>query len=638
MPKKENTDIGQKSATKNKQAKRGVKQPTKAAKMPKNKATKSDKTKSAKSNPKNAQNAEKKRTNTKRTNRKNTGSTNQRKKQSRKKSVKSVKIGFLGGLNEIGKNITVYEFENDIVLVDCGLAFPEADMLGVDLVIPDFTYLEENREKIKGIVITHGHEDHIGALAYLLQKINIPVYGTRLTMGLVEGKLEEHKLLSGAKLNVIKPGDTIKLGKFDIEAIHVNHSIPDALAFAIKCEAGVIVQMGDFKIDSTPIDGGMIDINRFAELGNEGVLCMLSDSTNAERKGYTESERAVGASLRTLFEQAGKRRIIIATFASNVHRVQQIIDQAQSLGRKVALSGRSLENVVEIGSRLGYLNVKEGELVSIDMINKYPDDKMVIITTGSQGEPMSALSRMAFSGHKKVSIGPNDCIIISANPIPGNEKTVGNVINELMKLGADVIYEKSYGVHVSGHACQEELKLMMGIIKPKFFIPVHGEQKHIRKHAQLAISMGIPKSNIFIADNGVCLDVSENGIKPLENIPAGQVFVDGSGVGDVGNVVLRDRKRLAEDGLIIVVATMDSYTGEILAGPDIMTRGFVYVRESEELIDEAREIARYAIENCIYNNIRDWNTIKSKVRDEVSHLMYEKTKRSPMILSIIMEV
>ena len=637
MPKNEKTDKSQKSATKNKQTKRGVKQSAKTAKTQKNKTAKSEKTKSKKTNEKIAQNAEKKKTTQKRTSRKKTGASNTR-KQSRKKNVKSVKIGFLGGLNEIGKNITVYEFENDIVIVDCGLAFPEADMLGVDLVIPDFTYLEENRDKIRGIVITHGHEDHIGALAYLLQKINIPVYGTRLTMGLVEGKLEEHKLLDGAKLNVIKPGDTIKLGKFDIEAIHVNHSIPDALAFAIKCEAGVIVQMGDFKIDSTPIDGGMIDINRFAELGNEGVLCMLSDSTNAERKGYTESERAVGASLRTLFEQAGKRRIIIATFASNVHRVQQIIDQAQALGRKVALSGRSLENVVEIGSKLGYLNVKDGELVSIDMIKKYPDDKMVIITTGSQGEPMSALSRMAFSGHKKVSVGPNDCIIISANPIPGNEKTVGNVINELMKLGADVIYEKSYGVHVSGHACQEELKLMMGIIKPKFFIPVHGEQKHIRKHAQLAVSMGIPKSNIFIADNGVCLDVSENGIKPLENIPAGQVFVDGSGVGDVGNVVLRDRKRLAEDGLIIVVATMDSYSGEILAGPDIMTRGFVYVRESEELIDEAREIAKYAIENCIYNNIRDWNTIKSKVRDEVSHLMYEKTKRSPMILSIIMEV
>lgn len=637
MPKNEKTDKSQKSATKNKQTKRGVKQSAKTAKTQKNKTAKSENTKSKKTNEKIAQNAEKKKTTQKRTSRKRTGASNTR-KQSRKKNVKSVKIGFLGGLNEIGKNITVYEFENDIVIVDCGLAFPEADMLGVDLVIPDFTYLEENRDKIRGIVITHGHEDHIGALAYLLQKINIPVYGTRLTMGLVEGKLEEHKLLDGAKLNVIKPGDTIKLGKFDIEAIHVNHSIPDALAFAIKCEAGVIVQTGDFKIDSTPIDGGMIDINRFAELGNEGVLCMLSDSTNAERKGYTESERAVGASLRTLFEQAGKRRIIIATFASNVHRVQQIIDQAQALGRKVALSGRSLENVVEIGSKLGYLNVKDGELVSIDMINKYPDDKMVIITTGSQGEPMSALSRMAFSGHKKVSVGPNDCIIISANPIPGNEKTVGNVINELMKLGADVIYEKSYGVHVSGHACQEELKLMMGIIKPKFFIPVHGEQKHIRKHAQLAVSMGIPKSNIFIADNGVCLNVSENGIKPLENIPAGQVFVDGSGVGDVGNVVLRDRKRLAEDGLMIVVATMDSYSGEILAGPDIMTRGFVYVRESEELIDEARDIAKYAIENCIYNNIRDWNTIKSKVRDEVSHLMYEKTKRSPMILSIIMEV
>ena len=637
MPKNEKTDKSQKSATKNKQTKRGVKQSAKTAKTQKNKTAKSENTKSKKTNEKIAQNAEKKKTTQKRTSRKRTGASNTR-KQSRKKNVKSVKIGFLGGLNEIGKNITVYEFENDIVIVDCGLAFPEADMLGVDLVIPDFTYLEENRDKIRGIVITHGHEDHIGALAYLLQKINIPVYGTRLTMGLVEGKLEEHKLLDGAKLNVIKPGDTIKLGKFDIEAIHVNHSIPDALAFAIKCEAGVIVQTGDFKIDSTPIDGGMIDINRFAELGNEGVLCMLSDSTNAERKGYTESERAVGASLRTLFEQAGKRRIIIATFASNVHRVQQIIDQAQALGRKVALSGRSLENVVEIGSKLGYLNVKDGELVSMDMINKYPDDKMVIITTGSQGEPMSALSRMAFSGHKKVSVGPNDCIIISANPIPGNEKTVGNVINELMKLGADVIYEKSYGVHVSGHACQEELKLMMGIIKPKFFIPVHGEQKHIRKHAQLAVSMGIPKSNIFIADNGVCLNVSENGIKPLENIPAGQVFVDGSGVGDVGNVVLRDRKRLAEDGLIIVVATMDSYSGEILAGPDIMTRGFVYVRESEELIDEARDIAKYAIENCIYNNIRDWNTIKSKVRDEVSHLMYEKTKRSPMILSIIMEV
>lgn len=637
MPNSEKNDKNQKSTAKGKQMKRTVKSGSKpakaAAKSQKSKPTKNEKTK--KSSEKTT--AERKKRVTNEGSRKKSSSSSNA-KRGRKKPVKSVKIGFLGGLNEIGKNITVYEFEDDIVIVDCGLAFPEADMLGVDLVIPDFTYLEENREKIRGVVITHGHEDHIGSLAYLLQKINVPVYGTRLTMGLVEGKLEEHKLLSGAKLNVIKPGDTIKLGKFDIEAIHVNHSIPDALAFAVKCEAGVIVQMGDFKIDSTPIDGGMIDINRFAELGSEGVLCMLSDSTNAERKGYTESERAVGASLRTLFEQAGKRRIIIATFASNVHRVQQIIDQAEALGRKVALSGRSLENVVEIGSRLGYLNVKEGELVSIDMINKYPDDKIVIITTGSQGEPMSALSRMAFSGHKKVSIGPNDCIIISASPIPGNEKTVGNVINELMKLGADVIYEKQYGVHVSGHACQEELKLMMGIVKPKYFIPVHGEQKHIRKHAQLAVNMGIPRENVFIADNGLCLEISQSGIKQLENLPSGNVFVDGSGVGDVGNVVLRDRKKLAEDGLIIVVATMDSVTGEILAGPDIMSRGFVYVKESEELIEDAREIARYAIENCTYNNIFDWSTIKSRVRDEVAHLMYERTKRSPMILSIIMEV
>ena len=564
----------------------------------------------------------------------------QRNKQSgKKKDVKSVKIGFLGGLNEIGKNITVYEYDNDIVIVDCGLAFPEADMLGVDLVIPDFTYLEKNVDKIRGIVITHGHEDHIGSLAYLLKTVNVPVYGTRLTIGLIKGKLEEQNLLSSAKLNTIKPGDIIKLGKFSVEAIHVNHSIPDALAFAIKCGAGTIVQMGDFKIDSTPIDGGMIDINRFGELGNEGVLCMLSDSTNAERPGFTESERKVGESLKILFESAGKRRIIIATFASNVHRVQQIIDQATALGRKVALSGRSLENVVSIGAELGYLNIPDGELVSIDMIKKYPDDKMVIVTTGSQGEPMSALSRMAFSDHRKVAVGPNDCVIISATPIPGNEKTVSNVINELMKLGADVIYEKNYGVHVSGHACQEELKLMMGIIKPKFFIPVHGEQKHIRKHAQLAESMGIPKENIFIADNGVQIEVSENGIKRLEDLPAGQIFVDGSGVGDVGNVVLRDRKRLAEDGLVVVVASIDGVTSEIVAGPDILTRGFVYVKESEELIDDARDIARYAIESCVNNGgAHDWNTMKSKVRDEVSHLMYERTKRSPMILSIIMEV
>ncbi len=554
------------------------------------------------------------------------------------KEIKPVKIGFLGGLNEIGKNITVYEYENDILLVDCGLAFPDPDMLGVDLVLPDFTYLEKNLERIKGIVITHGHEDHIGGLAYMLKTVNVPVYGTRLTIGLIEGKLEEHHLLGAVKLNVIQPGDVIGLGEFNVEAIHVNHSIPDSLSFAITCGAGTIIQTGDFKIDSTPIDGDMIDLNRFAEIGAKGVLCMLSDSTNAERPGYTESEKKVGESLHTLFERAGNRRIIIATFASNVHRVQQIIDEAHAMGRKVALSGRSLENVVAIGSDLGYLNVPENTLVSLDLINKYPAEKMVLVTTGSQGEPMSALSRMAFSGHKKVAVGPNDCVIISATPIPGNEKTIGKVINELLKLGADVIYEKTNGIHVSGHACQEELKLMMGIIKPKYFIPVHGEQKHLRKHAQLAESMGIKSENIFIADNGVQVAVCENGIKVCDPIESGQIFVDGSGVGDVGNVVLRDRKRLAEDGLIVVAASIDSYSGYIVAGPDILTRGFVYVKESEELIDEAREVARYAIENCMNNNIRDWNSIKSSVRDEVSRLMYERTKRSPMILSIIMEV
>ncbi|MBQ7549142.1 MAG: RNase J family beta-CASP ribonuclease [Clostridia bacterium] len=556
-----------------------------------------------------------------------------------RKTAKSVKIGFLGGLNEIGKNITVYEYDGDIMIVDCGLAFPEADMLGVDLVIPDFTYLIDNAEKIRGIVITHGHEDHIGSLAYFLQKVNVPIYATRLTVGLIEGKLAEHNILGSAELITIRPGDTFNLGKFGVEAIHVNHSIPDALAFAITCGAGTIVQMGDFKIDSTPIDGGMIDINRFGELGNQGVLCMLSDSTNAERPGFTESERKVGESLKPLFEGAGRRRIIIATFASNVHRVQQIINQAHEMGRKTALSGRSLENVVRIGTELGYLNIPEGSLVSIDMVNRYPDDKMVIVTTGSQGEPMSALSRMAFSDHKKVAVGPNDYVIISATPIPGNEKTVGNVINELLKLGADVVYEKAYGVHVSGHACQEELKLMMGIIKPRFFIPVHGEQKHLRKHAKLAESMGIPKSNIFIPDNGIQIEVSEKGIKRLEDIPAGQIFVDGSGVGDVGNVVLRDRKRLSEDGLVVVVAGVDSATGEIVGGPDILTRGFVYVKESEDLIYDARMTARYAIESSINEGaFGDWNTVKSRVRDEISHLMYEKTKRSPMILSIIMEV
>ena len=563
----------------------------------------------------------------------------QRKSNQRKpKPAAPVKVTFLGGLNEIGKNMTVYEIDDQMIVVDCGLAFPEQDMLGIDLVIPDFTYLKENYSKIKGVFITHGHEDHIGGLPYLLRDVNVPVYGTRLTIGLIEGKLKEHNLLSGAKLNVIKPGDMINVGAFMVEAIHVNHSIPDALAFAISSKAGTVVQTGDFKIDSTPIDGDMIDLNRFGEIGNQGVLCMLSDSTNAERPGYTESEKKVGESLEGLFHKAGKRRIILATFASNVHRVQQVINVAKKMGRKVALSGRSLENVVNIGIEMGYLEADDGQIVSIDMINRYTPEEMVIITTGSQGEPMSALSRMAFSDHRKVNVGSNDFVIISATPIPGNEKTVSNVINELMKLGAEVIYEKTEGIHVSGHACQEELKLMMGLVKPQFFIPAHGEQKHLRKHAMLAEGMGIDTKNIYVADNGVQIEISKDGIKELGQLPLAKVFVDGSGVGDVGNVVINDRKRLSENGLIVVVASIDGYSGEIVAGPEIISRGFVYVKESEELIDDARDIARYAIEDCVNRGSTDWNTMKARVRDEVSHLMFEKTGRNPMILSIIMDV
>ena len=561
-----------------------------------------------------------------------------RKRQQAAKKVAPVKIAFLGGLNEVGKNITLYEYGNDMFLVDCGLAFPDQDMPGVDLVLPDFTYLERNADKIRGIVITHGHEDHIGGLAYLMKTLNIPIYATRLTIGLIQGKFKEHGLLNTTSLNVVKPGDHIPFGAFDVELIHVNHSIPDAVALAIRCKAGTIIQTGDFKIDTTPIDGEMIDLARFAEIGKEGVLCLLSDSTNAERPGYTESERKVVEAFQRLFAKAGNRRLIVASFASNVHRVQQIIDVAQSLGRKVALSGRSLENVVAIGTELGYLHVPDGLLVSIDMVNRYPADQMVIITTGSQGEPMSALTRMAFSDHRKVSICPNDCVIISANPIPGNEKTVSKVVNELMKLGAEVVYEKMYDVHVSGHACQEEQKLMLGIIKPKYFIPVHGEQKHLRKHAGLALSMGMDPKNILIADNGVEVSLSEKEFRVSGNVPSGRVFVDGYGVGDVGSIVLRDRKHLAQDGLIIVVATIDSKTGELLSGPDVVSRGFVYVRESEELIEDACKVAQRILEDCAAHNVHDWSSIKLKLRDEVSHLMYERTKRSPMILPILMDV
>lgn len=555
-----------------------------------------------------------------------------------KAAPKPIKVSFLGGLNEVGKNMTLFEYGEDMFLVDCGLAFPDQDMLGVDLVLPDFTYVERNADRIRGIVITHGHEDHIGGLPYLLKVLNVPVYGTKLTVGLIQGKLREHGLLNSASLNVINPGDVITLGGFTVEAIHVNHSIPDALGLAIRCEGGTIVHTGDFKIDTTPIDGGMMDLGRLAEIGQEGVLCLMSDSTNAERPGFTESERKVGESFETLFRKAGNNRIIVATFSSNIHRVQQIMNVAASLGRKVALVGRSLENVVSISAELGYLNIPEGIVIDINMINRYPADKLVIITTGSQGEPMSALTRMAFSDHRKVEIHPNDYVIISATPIPGNEKTVSRVVNELMKLGADVVYEKMYEVHVSGHACQEELKMIMGIVKPKYFIPVHGELKHLRKHAGLALSMGIPKENILIADNGRVAEISKKALRCTSTVPAGRVFVDGYGVGDVGSVVLRDRKHLAQDGLVIVAVCIDRESGMIVSGPDVVTRGFVYVKESEELINAAREVAVEAIEAQTDGGYFDWNSIKASLRDEISHLMYERTKRSPMILPVIMEV
>lgn len=556
----------------------------------------------------------------------------------RKTTKKPLRIIPLGGLGEIGKNITVYEYERDIILVDCGMSFPDEEMPGIDIVIPDFSYLVENRERILGLFVTHGHEDHIGGIPYLLKQINVPIYGTRLTLGLVEGKLREHKLLGGAKLNVVSPGEKISVGKFSVEFIHVNHSIPDAVAFAIKTPVGTVVQTGDFKIDTTPIDDQVIDLSRFAKLGSEGVLALLSDSTNAERPGYTASEKLVGESFATLFRKAGRNRIIVATFSSNIHRIQQIIDAAVSYKRKVAVSGRSMMNVVSVASGLGYLKVPDNVLIDIESINKYPADQLVIITTGSQGEPLSALHRMAYNDHRNVDIVPNDMIIISATPIPGNEKLVGKVVNELMKRGADVVYEKMYDVHVSGHACQEELKLMLSLVKPRFFIPVHGEQKHLHKHAMLAATSGIEKDNILIANIGDVIELSAKSMKKTETVTAGSILVDGLGVGDVGTVVLKDRKHLSDHGIIVVAFTMDSATREVVAGPEIVTRGFVYAKESEALINTITDVAADAIERCYIQNIRDYNTIRSRVRDAVSRYLYENTRRSPMILPIIMEI
>lgn len=557
--------------------------------------------------------------------------------QGRKKKA-PLKIAFLGGLNEVGKNMTLYECGEDMMLVDCGLAFPDAELPGVDLVIPDFTYVEKNIDKIKGIMITHGHEDHIGGLAYLLRNVNIPVYATKLTIGLIQGKLKEHGILKRCTLNTVSPGDTVKLGGFSVELIHVNHSIPDAVALAITSPAGVVIQTGDFKIDTTPIDGDMIDLGRFAEYGKQGVLALLSDSTNAEKPGYTLTESTVGESFERLFTKAKNNRIIVATFASNIHRVQQIIDIAEALGRKVAVIGRSLENLVAIGQDLGYLHIPNNLLIPMDLIRNYPNEKLVIITTGSQGEPMSALTRMAFSEHRKVELSPNDCVIISATPIPGNEKTVGKVINELMKIGCNVVYERMYDVHVSGHACQEELKIMMGLVKPKYFIPVHGEQKHLQKHARLAEFMNIKKENIIISDNGCQLELTEDKIRVSGKVPSGEVYVDGSGVGDVGNIVLKDRKHLAQDGLVIVVATIDSATGFVQCGPDVVSRGFVYVREAEDLMIEAKALATKILDDAADRGVHDWNTIKGRLRDDLSRLLYERTRRSPMVLPVLMEI
>lgn len=554
------------------------------------------------------------------------------------KNESSVKVTFLGGLNEIGKNITLFECDDDMFLLDCGMAFPDGDMLGVDLVIPDFTYLERNMDKIKGLVLTHGHEDHIGAVPYLLRKMNLPIYGTSLTLGLVSSKLKEHNLQSKAKLNVVKAGQRIKLGKITIEFIHVNHSIPDAVGVAIHTSAGTIVHTGDFKIDCTPTTGDMIDLSRFAELGKQGVLALMADSTNAERPGYTMTEQNIGHTFDMLFKEAEDSRIIIATFASNLGRIRQILTCAEKYGRKVAFSGRSMINNMAIASELGYIDVPEGLVIDIDMLNRYTKDQIVLITTGSQGEPMSALSRMAYSDHRKVAVGPDDYIIISANPIPGNEKMVSTVVNELMKHGCKIASESMYEVHVSGHACREELKIIQGLTKPKYFIPVHGEQKHLVKHAEIAMNMGMPRENIFIGDIGNVVEISKSGMKQLPSIPAGKVLVDGLGVGDVGSIVLRDRKHLGQDGLIVVVVALDGATGEVVAGPDIVSRGFVYVRESEPLMEAARDSVLRALESCDRQGIHEWSVIKNTIKDELSKELYDKTRRSPMILPIITEV
>ena len=548
-----------------------------------------------------------------------------------------VKIIPLGGLNEIGKNMTAIEYKNDIVIIDCGLKFPDEDMFGIDVVIPDITYLLKHKDKVSGIFLTHGHEDHIGALPYVLKQLNVPVYGTKLTLGIVQSKLKEHNLLSTTELITVKPRDVIRLNSVSVEFIKTNHSIADSVAIAIHTPLGAVLHTGDFKVDYTPIDGKLMDFGRIAELGNKGILALMADSTNAERKGFTMSESSVGEVFDKLFLHCTKR-IVVATFASNVHRVQQIVNSAIKYNRKIAVCGRSMINMIETARNLGYIECPENIFIDIDMINNYTDEQLVIITTGSQGEPMSALTRMAAGDHRKVKITPNDLVIISATPIPGNEKFVSKVIDDLMQIGAEVVYSSLEDIHVSGHACQEEQKLILALAKPKYFIPVHGEYRQLIAHSETAQSMGIDKDNIIMLSNGRVLEINEDGAEFTSTVPSGRILVDGLGVGDVGSIVLRDRQHLSQDGLIVIVLTMDSSTGEVIAGPDVISRGFVYVRESENLMDDVKSVVRHEIKKCEEKGIRDWSTIKSTTRENLRDYIFAKTKRNPMIIPIIMEV
>ncbi|WP_036728480.1 ribonuclease J [Peptoniphilus mikwangii] len=548
-----------------------------------------------------------------------------------------LKIIPLGGMREVGKNLTLIEYRDEIIIVDCGMTFPEDEMLGIDVVIPDVTYLIKNQEKIKALVLTHGHEDHIGAIPYILKKLKMPIYGTPLTIGLLENKLKEHNL-GKVELNVVRAGDKVKLGKMEVEWISVNHSIPDSCALAIKTPLGYVYHSGDFKVDFTPISGDVIDLQRIAQIGEKGVLAMIGESTNVLREGYTMSERKVGETFNRIFSQAGTNRIIIATFASNVHRIQQIINSAEKYGRRVVLSGRSMINVMETAQRLGYLKLKKGTLIDIKDMHKYNDDELVVITTGSQGEPMSALTRIAYGEHRKIAVTPNDIVILSATPIPGNETSVFKVINKLLELGVNVIYESLTEIHVSGHACQEELKLILSLIRPKYFIPAHGEIRHLLKHAEVANSLGVSKENIFIMSNGNCLEISQKDAKFVGDVPSGNILVDGLGIGDVGNIVLRDRKHLSEDGLIVVVITMSKSEGKLVSGPDIISRGFVYVRESEGLIEDVRNVVKGTLDRCDRKSITDWTSLKTSIREDLKGFLFAQTKRNPMILPIIMEI